>query len=323
MFSLRTHLIICLSLFAALIGLAALGNGLAASGVIRPLHGAAQAIALCVFLTLFLAAGLSAIPVMVKLVLGAQERLGHREAPLVGPLIRHQVVIVWAMWAIILAGLAVALPAMVADGFFGPGPRRSAGQGIGQIAEGPSLGRLVARPDMTVAEMTRRSTLTIDTRHADTTMAGRGVFDFAIPGSTLVFPHARYYFITTYDKDHGRVQALNIGTSPRKAPRAQLDAADADLRARLVKDGWLAGREVYRDAEDRALHGGARRGPQGRRWLKDGMVLDIERNRMDEERPGEDARTAGEWIQYIELWPRKDYPGIDRLVFGPAGAQIE
>ncbi len=321
MFSFRTHLIVCLSLFAALIGMAVIGNVLAASGVIRPPRGAAQAIAVGVFLTLFLAAGLSAIPVMVKLVLGAQERLGHRDAPLVGPLIRHQGAIVWAMWALILAGVAVAAPSMVAGGFFGSGPQRSAGQAIGQIVEGPSLGRLVARPDMSVADLTRQSTLAIDTRHADTTMAGGGVFDFAIPGSTLVFPHARYYFITTYDKDHTRVQALNIGTSPHKMPRAELEAADADLRARLVKDGWLAGHEVYRDDEDRALHGGATRGPEGRHWLKDGMVLDIERNRMDEERPGEDAKTAGDWIQYIEMWPRKDYPGIDRLVFQPAGAR--
>ncbi len=67
------------------------------------------------------------------------------------------------------------------------------------------------------------------------------------------------------------------------------------------------------------LHGGATRGPEGRSWLKDGMVLDVEEKRMDDAQPGEDPATAGEWIQYIEIWPQKDYAGIDRLVFEPAG----
>ena len=38
---------------------------------------------------------------------------------------------------------------------------------------------------------------------------------------------------------------------------------------------------------------------------------------MDDPSPGEDAATAGEWIQYIELWQRADYANIDRYVFGP------
>ena len=51
------------------------------------------------------------------------------------------------------------------------------------------------------------------------------------------------------------------------------------------------------------------------------MNLDVERKRMDHEKTGEDRTTAGEWIQFIELWPVKDYPGIERYVFQPAPAQ--
>ena len=65
------------------------------------------------------------------------------------------------------------------------------------------------------------------------------------------------------------------------------------------------------------LHGGLTRGPDGRMWLKNGIVLDIGTRRMDDEAPGEDAATAGRWIQFVELWPRDDYPSIDRYVFAP------
>ncbi len=38
-----------------------------------------------------------------------------------------------------------------------------------------------------------------------------------------------------------------------------------------------------------------------------GIVFSINRNRMDEAQWQEDAATAGEWIQYIELWPADSY----------------
>ncbi len=136
MFSLRTHVIICAALFAALFGIPIVGNVLAAAGLIHPLSGAGQTVAVSFFLALFVAAGLSAVPVMVKLVMGAQERLGNRDAPLIGAMIRRQTMIIWAIWILILAGLAVALPAMVADGFFGPGPRAGIRQAIDRITAG-------------------------------------------------------------------------------------------------------------------------------------------------------------------------------------------
>jgi len=34
--------------------------------------------------------------------------------------------------------------------------------------------------------------------------------------------------------------------------------------------------------------------------------------------PGEDEKTAGKWIQFIELWARSDYSGFERYVFVPA-----
>jgi hypothetical protein len=317
MLSLRTHAIICACLFAALIGVAILGNVLEGAGM-RPLEGPASIIALLLFFALFVAAGMSAIPVMVKVVLGVQERLGNQNAPVIGAMIRHQVAIVWVLWGIILTGIVVAIPAMIAGGFFGAGPQQTVQRTINSIAEGPNLGRLSARPDMSVADMVKQSTMKLDTRYARSAIAGGGVFDYAIPNTGMIFPHARYYFITTYSKDPTRIRWLTVGTSPHKVSRTQLDADDAAVQARLIKDGWLAGHEVYRDEQDQTLHGGATEGPEGRSWLKDGMVLDIEGKRMDEEKPGDNPKTAGEWIQFIEVWPEKESPGLDRMVFRPA-----
>lgn len=313
MVSLRTHVIICGALFLALIGIAILGNVLQAAGMPPP-TGAARNIAVVLFFGLFVAFALSTIPVIVKVVLGAQVKAGNQNVGLIGGAIRHQNAIIYTMWGVMIAGIAVAVPAMLADGFFGAGSQHA----LNSSLEGQSLGTLAARPDMSLDEMVRQSTLKIDLKYARSAISGGGVFDFKIPGTKMFFPHARYYFISTYTGDSSHVRSLNVGTSPEKMPLAELAKADDELRTRLVSDGWLAGHEVYRTEEDQTLHGGAKEGPEGRTWMKDGMVLDVERNRMDDEKPGEDRATAGEWIQFIELWPAKDYSGIDRLVFQPA-----
>jgi hypothetical protein len=38
---------------------------------------------------------------------------------------------------------------------------------------------------------------------------------------------------------------------------------------------------------------------------------------MDDPVEGEVAAVAGEWIQFIEFWPRAAYPGIEFLEFQP------
>jgi hypothetical protein len=120
-----------------------------------------------------------------------------------------------------------------------------------------------------------------------------------------------------FSDDPTHIEGMSIGTSPDKMSVAEIDAADADLRARLAADGWLTGHEVYKTEEDRQLHGGAAQGPEGHIWLKGDTVLDIERKRMDDPVQGEDLATAGEWIQFVELWARRTYPGLGRFEFAP------
>ena len=117
MFGLRTHAIICGALFALLIGIPILDNTLQAMGTAPPSR-TFQLPFMVGYMVLFLAFGLSAIPVMVMSVLRGQARIGDG-APFEG-LVRHQNKIIWAMWILILAGTAVALPAMIQSGFFTP-----------------------------------------------------------------------------------------------------------------------------------------------------------------------------------------------------------
>jgi len=225
-------------------------------------------------------------------------------------LIVRERTIVLALWALVLAGLAVALPAAIRDGFFD-----APGDAAAQIAAMPSQGALVTRPGMTVAEMIRRSSLKLSV--GQTVIAGAAIFTFEIADTTISFPRCRYYFISYAKDDNTRVGTMSIGTASRTMTLAEVDAADASLRERLAADGWQAGHEVYRTELGRRLHGGASEGPYGRIWMKGDTVMEIERRRMDDPKPGE-AAAAGAWIQFVELDVREQWPWIDRYEFAPA-----
>jgi hypothetical protein len=311
-FSLRTHAIISGALFVFMILIAVAGNALISSGTVKDL-GPFQTPARILFFAIFAAFGLSLIPLMVKLVIGAQLRAGNANVGMIRVLADHQVAIVWTFWILILLGLAVALPAAIREGFISDS---SPAPATGTLANVPSRGTLIAAPGMTVDDVVKRSTLELD--RGITTIAGGAIFDFKIPGTAIELNGCRYYFMSTYTHDPARIESINIGTSPKKLTRAELTAADADLRSRLKADAWLTGHEEYRTQEDQQLHGGKTRGDEGRIWLKDEIILDIESRRMDDPVAGEDAGTAGQWIQYIDLRLRKDYPWIERYVFAPA-----
>jgi hypothetical protein len=316
MLSLRAHAIITGAIFAFIVAIAGLANILEASGIIKQ-PDEPQTWAMVLFFALFLALGYSAIPLMVKVFLAGQVMIGNGNVAIVKAAAAHQTAIVVVFWSLCTAGLVLAIPAAIDDGFFGPGPQHA----LKSLAIGKSKGVLMARPGMTIEEMIHGSTLPIDRA---TEYAARGVpvaadivFDFAIPGAAIRFPRCRYYFVTTATKNPQRIDTMSIGTATDKMSRAELEAANAALRTQLAADGWLTGHEEYRDELARRLHGGATRGEDGWVWLKDEMILRILVRRMDDPRPGEDAATAGAWIQYIELTERESYSGIERYAFAP------
>jgi hypothetical protein len=318
MLSLRTHSLIFAGFLAAVILLGTGGNVLLAMGF-GPEFERAQLVLRIVFFGLVLAAGFSLIPVMVKLVLGFHVAAGNASRAPMQFLAAQQNRIVWGFWALLAVGLAIAVPAAVEDGFLESGGPTAAGA----VDLGPSQGVLVALSGMSVDDMLRQSTLKIDGAEpvaagTPPDFAGGAVFDYRIPGSGITFHRCRYYFVSTESRDPRRIEAVSIGTSPRRLTRRQLDAANAEVRGQLKADGWLARHEEYRTAENQRLHGGATRSAEGWIWLKNDMVLHINMRRMDNPALGEDQATAGEWIQYVDLWPRAGYPGIDFLVFAPA-----
>lgn len=117
MLSLRSHALITGAIFVALLVLGWGGNILDAAGLLS--HDRAFQIAVfAVMLGLSAALAFSAVPLMVLIVLGFQVQAGNAGRPLIRTLIAHQRAIVFAMWALMAAGLLIAVPAAILDGAF-------------------------------------------------------------------------------------------------------------------------------------------------------------------------------------------------------------
>jgi hypothetical protein len=325
-FSLRKHAMISGGLFLLMLVMGWGGAALQASGA-WPHPERLQTPMKIIFFTIFIVFAFSLIPTMVKAFLAGQASIGNADKTFIRLIDRHQVGVIWGFWILWIAGFAVALPTMIQTGFFtNLGGSDTASNGddtiARQIARTPVQGTLVSAPGMKVEEMIRGSSLKINQQSnsavpSEPLYSGGAIFNFRVAGTGIEFPRCRYYFVTTLTSDRSRIESINVGTASAKMTRAQLDAANAALRARLKADGWLTGHEVYRDEEDRQLHGGKTRGEEGKLWLKGDITLDIERRRLDDPKPDEDSATAGEWIQYVDLFTRKDYPWIERYEFAP------
>jgi hypothetical protein len=270
----------------------ALGDVLIGSGVVKdPLQY--QVPAKIVFFTLFVAFGFSLIPLMVRAVLAGLEAIGRGvNAQPFAPLIARPGWIVWPLWLLMAAGLAVALPAAIRAGFFAPDAGSSAparDSAAEAIAKLPLQGTLVAAPGMAVASMFAESTLAIQrgsksALFSGAQFGGAAIFDYRVGRTATVFHRCRYYYITTSSRDPARIAAINVGISSEKLSRSQLLVADRDLGRHFAADHWIAVRPHT--------------------WTRSGMVLALRSRRLDDAAPGE-ARDAGEWIQYVELRERQ------------------
>ncbi len=278
-------------IFAVMMLAIAVGDALIESGLVKnPLQY--QTPAKLVFFTLFVAFGFSLIPLMVRLVLAALEVIGRSvNAQPFAPLIARPGWIVWPLWLLMAAGLAVALPAAIRDGFFAPDTaltattRDSAAEAIAKL---PLQGTLVAAPGMTVASMFAKSTLAIQRGSKSALFSaaqfgGAAIFDYHIGGTATSFHRCRYYYITTSSNDPARIAAINVGISSEKMDRTHLLAEDRDLSRRFAADHWVA--------------------VSSHSWTRGRMLLALRSRRLDAV-PGE-APNAGEWIQYVELRERK------------------
>lgn len=73
-----------------------------------------------IIFVVFLIGGYSLVPVMVNLFVDMQTGIGNGEEGMIKYIRENTMTVVWGFWIIFSAGLIIALPAMIKDGFFAP-----------------------------------------------------------------------------------------------------------------------------------------------------------------------------------------------------------
>lgn len=71
-----------------------------------------------IYFILFLAIGFSFIPLMLKLFIFLQLKIGNGEFILIKFLQKYEQVVVYCAWGMCLLGLVISLPSAIKDGFF-------------------------------------------------------------------------------------------------------------------------------------------------------------------------------------------------------------
>jgi hypothetical protein len=321
MLTIRTWAFIFGGALLATMLLASLGKMLEGSRTVDQ-RAALQLPAMIVFFTLFVVMGFSGLALMIKLLVAGQRWLGNEAHPLVRFLTAHETGIILGFFALCLAGLVIAVPAAISDGFFGPDAQRW----LTRWFRGSSTGVLVANVGMNLDEVRRRSTIKVpegtrSTLTGDRTVIAELAFDFQIGDTGTRFPESRYFFLVTRKRDDPRLESMNIGISPEALPRAEFDEFRRRVQERFRADGWASGRFVYRTAEEQRLHGGVTSSGEGSFWLKGETVVTFEPKRVDDAKSGEDPKTAGKWILALSLWDRATSSTYQRLEFTESTAK--
>ncbi len=271
-----------------------------------------------VVFTLFLVMGFSGLALMLRLFVAGQRKIGNEAHPLVRLLAEHDTAVMLGFFALCVAGLALAIPAAIKDGFFGPDAQRW----MDGLFRGRSTGVLVANVGLTLDDVRRRSTVTVpDGIHSPLTGTRTVIvdkpFDFEIADTGMRFPGSRYFFLVTRARDDPRLESMNIGVSPESLPRPAFDEFRRRAQEQFKADGWASGRFVYRTAEQQRLHGGMTSSGEGSFWLKGDALVAFEAKRVDEEQRGDDPRTAGKWILALMISDRATSSTYKSLDFSP------
>ncbi len=171
---------------------------------------------------------------------------------------------------------------------------------------------------MTFDEVRQRSSL----KPIEPTQMGDGtqfhtvtvVFDYRIGDSGMHFPQSRNYWLKTRKDDPLHITEINIGITPRKVPKPDLEVFRHRLQAQLLADGWMPGLFFADSEKTVTLWAGSHTSGDGRYWLRGNTLLILETNRMDEEKRDEPPG-SGEFILYLDLRPKSDDP---ELVYEPS-----
>jgi hypothetical protein len=112
MLSFRAHVIILATAFSAFLCIAVGGNVLQAEGVFHDVGAWKIPVAILVF-GLLAVSGFAAVPVIVMTVMGFQRRIGNEEVPIVESLLKAEKSVIYTIWALMLGGLIVGVPAAI------------------------------------------------------------------------------------------------------------------------------------------------------------------------------------------------------------------
>ena len=78
-------------------------------------HKKAGLVFISLMLALCIILALAMVPVMVNTVLGFQEMIGNRDIPAIAFVLDNRATIILAMWAVLILGSAIGIPAMLRD----------------------------------------------------------------------------------------------------------------------------------------------------------------------------------------------------------------
>ncbi len=250
--------------------------------------------------------GFCAIGLMVHAFTALQSGMGNGATPMVRFLAEHETSVVLAVWAFLGIGALIAAPFVLSR----------TGEAPASAERLRSEGTLEAAIGMTIAEVKQRST--IPWRATPTHIVDGSeiavqqiVFDYRLGEPPVVFPQSRYFWLRM--DPNGRLTDVNVRVTPEKLPLHELEAFELEAQRRLSSAGWMPGRPVA-DSETARQSGGKPISGDGRHWLKNDTVVSFERQRLDDERPGEPP-ASGEFALNIHLQPKSEARNV---VFEPS-----
>ncbi len=261
-----------------------------------------------VIMLLFCLFGFACIGLMIHVFVVLQGGIGNANQGMVRFLRQNERKVTFGAWIFLGIGALIAMPFALSD------------MGVQWKPALKAKGVLVADIGMTLEEVQQRSSIKLatpvtDQKSGEKYCIGEVVFDYQLGNSGLRFPKSRYYWLVTGRNGDARLAALNIGITPEKLPRQGLDTFKQQLQQRLKDDGWIPGHFVWNSKKQVENNHGVTTSGDGRYWKKGVTVLILEEKRMDNEQPGEDSTTAGQFILYVDLRPLSTEPD---LVFDPS-----
>jgi hypothetical protein len=261
-----------------------------------------------VVILLFCVFGFALIGLMIHVFVVLQGGIGNADVGMVRFLRENERMVTYGTWIFLGIGTLIAVPFALWD------------MGVQWKPALKPQGVLVADIGMTLDDVRKQSSLKLRApftvqSSGQTYCIGEAVFDYQLGNSGMRFPKSRYYWMITGDGGDPQLAALNIGLTPEKLPRHEFDDFKHQVRQRLKDDGWVPGHFVWNSKQEVESNHGVTTSGDGRYWKRGDTLLILEEKRMDDEQPGEDAATAGEFILYLDL---RHLSSERKLVFDPA-----